>query len=132
VKEGKVRFVYKDFIIIGEESTWAAEAARCAGDQGHFWDYQDKLFDNQQGENRGGYAKPNLKRFATELGLNADSFNQCLDSDKYRNDVQRETAEGKSLGVRGTPSVFVNGQMVTGPTFEQIRAAIEANLSTGS
>jgi len=127
-----VRFVYKDFIIIGEESTWAAEAARCAGDQGHFWDYQDKLFENQQGENRGGFSKPNLKRFATELGLNADSFNQCLDSDKYRNEVQRETAEGKSLGVRGTPSIFVNGQMVAGPSFEQIQAAIEANLSTGS
>jgi len=132
VKEGKVRFIYKDFIIIGQESTWAAEAARCAGDQGRFWDYHDKLFDSQQGENKGFFSKPNLKKFAAELGLDTAQFNQCLDSDKYQNAVQRDTAEGKRLGVRGTPTIFVNGQMITGATFEQLRAAIEAQLSAGS
>jgi len=118
--------------VIGQESTWAAEAARCAGDQGHFWDYHDKLFDSQAGENKGAFSKPNLKQFAADLELDTAQFNECLDSDKYLDAVNRDSAEGRQKGARGTPTVFVNDQMVPNPSYEQIKALIEAELAKGS
>ena len=71
VADGRVKFVYRDFAFLGPESIKAAEAARCAGDQGKFWEYHDYLFSHQNGENQGGFADPKLKSFAVGLGLNA-------------------------------------------------------------
>lgn len=69
IKEGKIRFVHRDFAFLGNESTVAAEAARCAGDQGKFWEYHDYLYNHQNGENRGNFSNINLKSFANNLGL---------------------------------------------------------------
>ena len=78
VPTGQVRFVYRHLAFLGNESTWAAEASECAEDQGRFWDYHDKLFDEQRGENQGAYSKDNLKRFAAEIGLDTDRFDSVL------------------------------------------------------
>src|SRR3989344_2111035 len=115
VKTGKAAFVWRDFAFLGEESFRAAEAARCAGEQGKFWDYHDKLFNNQKGENEGAFSDQNLKRFSKELNLDEAKFNSCFDSGKFRKQIEGTTAEGKSLGVSGTPATFINGQMVSGP-----------------
>ncbi len=114
VKTGKAKLIYRDFAFLGEESGWAAEAARCAQDQGRYWDYHNYLFEHQNGENQGGFAKNHLKSFALAIGLNAGEFNKCLDSGKYTQAVADDTAMGKKFGVTGTPTTFVNGKLVQG------------------
>jgi protein-disulfide isomerase len=129
VDPGQVRFVFRHMAFIGQESTWAAEAAECANEQNRFWDYQNKLFAEQGVENSGTFSRENLKRFAAELGLDTQQFNQCLDSDKYQAKVQQEVAEGQRLGVNSTPSLFVNGQLIkNGSNYQVLQTAIEAAL----
>lgn len=115
VKNGKVQIVYRDFAFLGQESIKAAEAARCAGDQGKFWEYHDYLFSHQNGENKGGFADANLKNFAGILGLDQASFDQCLTSSKYAKAVNDSTSAGKTAGVQGTPKGFIlrNGKVVS-------------------
>jgi len=133
VKTGKVRFEYKHFIVIGEESWWAAEAAECAAEQGKFWEYHDLLFQRQGGENVGTFAKSKLKGFATELRLDRDAFDKCLDSDIYRAKVEANIAEGRALGVQSTPSFFVNKRAIVGAQpFSVFQDAIERELTARS
>ena len=125
VKTGKAKFIYHDFAFLGDESNWAAEAARCAGDQGKFWQYHDYLFGHQKGENAGSFTKDHLKSFALEIGLNAGEFNNCLDSGKHAKDVTNDTEVGRKLGVTGTPTSFVNGKIVQGAIpFDQFEPTI--------
>ena len=129
VAAGKVRYVHKDMAILGEQSQWAAQAANCAADQGHFWEYHELLFQNQGDENKGTFSRDNLKQFATDLGLDATAFNQCLDQNKYSQRVVDETAEGKQRGVEGTPSFFVGDELVVGNMpFSQMKEIIEKHL----
>lgn len=115
VKTGKVKFVYRDFAFLGAESEDAAVAARCAGEQGKFWEYHDYLFSHQQGENEGAFAKPNLKKFARAIsGIDSAKFDACVDQERYMNAVRADTAAGKSYGVNGTPATFINGRLVAG------------------
>lgn len=124
VKTGKVKFIYRDFAFLGQESFWAANAARCAGDQGKFWQYHDYLFNNQQGENQGAFSKANLKSFAAALSLDKEKFNACLDSNKYDEAVKKDSKAGADAGVQGTPATFINDKIYVGAlptaTFTQI------------
>lgn len=124
VKTGKVKFIWRDFAFLGQESFDAAVAARCAGEHGKFWEYHNYLFEHQNGENEGAFSVANLKNFAKNLGLDSGQFNSCLDSNKYLDAVQKETELGRQLGVDGTPSSFVNGVHITGALpfaqFEQV------------
>ncbi|MCS7197656.1 MAG: DsbA family protein [Candidatus Bipolaricaulota bacterium] len=128
IQTGKVRWIFKNFAFLGPESVWAAEAAYCAAEQGGFWAYHDKLFANQRGENRGAFSKPNLVRFARELGLKVDDFQQCLESGRYREKIQNELREGQAQGINSTPSFLVNGQLVRGADYLRLRELIERNL----
>jgi len=123
VNSGKARFVWKDYAFLGQESVWAAEAARCANDQGKFWEYHSYLFSHQGAENSGAFSKANLKKFASALGLNASQFNTCLDTDKYISAVQQETQSGSAIGVSGTPATFINGQLVADSNGNSVGAA---------
>lgn len=114
VNTGQVRFVFRSFQFIGEESLWAAEAAECANEQGKFWEYYEKLYSSQSGENAGAFQKENLELIATDLGLQTEQFNQCLASGKFTEKVKAETQEAQNLGLRGTPSLFVNGELIDG------------------
>ena len=107
VRDGSVRFVYRDFAFLGGESVRAAEAARCAAEQGKFWEYHDFLFNNQDGENQGGFADLKLKSFAKTLGLDTNQFNSCFDSNKYESAVIAAKNEGNAAGVSGTPKGFI-------------------------
>lgn len=130
VKTGKVKFVYRDFAFLGEESEWAGIAAECANEQGKFWEYHDYLFNHQQGENGGAFSKANLKRFAGAVGLDAGTFGACLDSDKYRDEVRKDTSDGRALGTSGTPTNFINGKAIVGAlSFEEFAKAIEEELT---
>jgi protein-disulfide isomerase len=99
---------------LGEESGWAAEASECAADQNAFWEYHDKLFNSQNGENKGAFSKDNLKKFAIDLNLDTKAFDECLDSGKYTQAVQESTQTAQSIGVRSTPAFLVNGQPMMG------------------
>jgi protein-disulfide isomerase len=131
VSTGKAKFAWRDFAFLGEESFWAAEAARCANDQGKFWEYHNILFERHAGANEGAFAKENLKRFASELGLNRSQFDACLDSGKHRAAVEADTRGGVEAGVSATPTTFVNASKVLGAlSFETFKAAIEQELES--
>lgn len=130
VKTGKVRFVYRHFAFIGEESVWAAQAAECAANQGRFWTYHDKVFANQAGENRGAFSRDRLKGFARSLELDQAKFNRCLDNNETLDRVQRDKAEAQRLQIRSTPSFFVNGLPIVGALpFEEFKAVIDRQLA---
>lgn len=86
---------------------WAAEAARCAADQGMFWSYREMLFANQK-----KWTKGELKSYAEKLGMEPQAFSQCLDSGKHTEAVNQSTEEAKSLQLRGTPSYLINGRPI--------------------
>ncbi|MGB8646482.1 MAG: DsbA family protein [Anaerolineae bacterium] len=114
VTDGTVRFAYLHLAFLGDESQWAALASECADEQGKFWEYHDKLFKSQNGENQGAFAKDNLKKFAVDLGLDAAKFNDCFDSGKYTSIVQAETQLAQQLNIQSTPTFLVNTTPVQG------------------
>ena len=124
VKTGIVRFGYQHFAFLGPESRTAAIASECADEQGKFWDYHDKLFASQGGENQGAFSSDKLKKFAADLKLDTAKFNACLDSGKYASVVDNETASLQAMGVQSTPTFLVNGQPLSGAqpfaTFQQL------------
>jgi protein-disulfide isomerase len=125
-----VRIGFWHFAFLGNESQWAGEASECASEQDAFWQYHDFLFNNQAGENRGAFNKDNLKHFAEQLGLDTQSFNECLDSGKYADQVQAETNAAQQIGVQSTPSFLINGQPVIGAQpFEAFQQVIDALLT---
>jgi len=122
----KVRIVYRDFPIdaIHPQARKAAEAARCAQEQGKFWEYHDKLFANQQ-----ALGVEALNKYTEEVGLNGNAFAACLSSAKVREAVERDIQDGQKAGVGGTPTFFVNGRPFVGvPSFDIIRTVIDEEL----
>lgn len=130
IKPGKVRLVYRHLAILGTQSVAAAQAADCAGEQGRFWEYHDRLFASM-----GPFAFTNgrLKAYAAEIGLDTDLFDRCLDSGKYLQKVKEETAIGLTLGARATPLFLINGMMLVGAhPFETFRQIIDEELNRKS
>jgi protein-disulfide isomerase len=129
IKAGKVRFGFVNFAFLGSESTWAAEAAECAADQNKYWEYHDKLYNSQSGENQGAFSKDNLKKFAQDTGLDIKAFNDCLDSGKYTSLIQVDTQASSAFGVQSTPTFLINGQPVVGAQpFEVFKQTIDPLL----
>ena len=128
VTTGKVRYVFHQFPFLGAESTWAAQASECADDQGKFWEYHEKLYASQAGENKGAFSKDNLKRLGTQLGL-GDQFAQCIDSGRHNDEVASSFQTGQQLGVNSTPTLFINGKKYTGAyPYDQLKAIIDPLL----
>jgi len=126
IATGKVKYYFRDFpLSFHQYAQKAAEAARCANEQGKFWEYHDKVFANQK-----AISLENLKEWAKELGLDMAKFSDCLDSGRFEQAVKEDFADGQSAGVRGTPSFFINGQMVVGAKpFERFQEVIEEELA---
>lgn len=120
-----MRIVYRDFPLPNHpQAQPAAEAALCAHDQGKFWEYHDRLFENQR-----ALATDNLKQYARDLGLDTGAFDQCLDSRKFREDVMQDYREGSQLGVNATPTFFINGRFLSGAQpFEAFQQIIEEEI----
>ncbi len=130
IDTGKARFVFMNFPFLGDESNRAAEAAKCATDQNKFWEYHDKLYASQNGENEGAFADVKLKAFAKDLNLNIEEFNSCFDSGKYKQEVADSFGKGSVYGVTSTPTVFINGYKSEGVApFENYKQIIESELS---
>jgi protein-disulfide isomerase len=98
---------------ITKESHQAANASMCALEQERFWDYHAILFANQGAENGGSFADKRLQAFAESLGLDMTAFNKCFRSNKYSADIEADYQSGISLGINSTPSVFLNGTLVS-------------------
>lgn len=124
---GKVRLVYRHFPLgFHPNAQKAAEASECAAEQGKFWEYHDKLFENQPN----GYSLEKFKQWAKDLGLNSGKFNECLDSGKFAQKVKGDFQEGAEKGVNGTPATFVNGQLVSGALpFDSFKQTIDSLLN---
>ena len=129
VDTGKVRFVYRHFAFLGEESVWAAEAAECADEQGKFWEYHDILYERWAGTNVGAYSYNNLIGFAQILELDQQQFADCMNERKYVERVRGDTRFAEANGITSTPWVLVNGQRVRGGEYGIFRDAIEAALA---
>ncbi len=132
VETGKVYYTYHFFIVIdgndGTDASYrAANAALCAGEQGHFWDYHDTLYANQITESASLYTDARLVAMAENLHLDMTAFNQCYQAKKYASVIQNDIAEGNALNITGTPSVFVDGQLVS--NFSNTAQAIDAALA---
>lgn len=129
VDSGKAKFSFRHYAFLGQESTWAAEASECANEQNKFWEYHDYLYNHQGPENSGTFNKDKLVGFAKELGLNADQFKTCLETDKYSQKVKDDLSDGQKAGVNGTPATFVNGQLVSGAQpYSNFKTLIDAEL----
>jgi len=136
VATGKVRYVFRHFPFLDDaaatrESDQAANASMCAAEQERFWDYNDILYANWNSENAGAFTDKRLVAFAETLGLDMAAFNSCFEENKYKEQIDADKALGTSRGVTGTPSVFVNGTILTPgfvPSYEEIAAAIDMAL----
>ena len=112
VNTGKAQIVFRQFPFLGPESQVAAQASQCAADQGAFWDYHDALFTAQGAENSGVFSNTKVKAIAATLNLDPAAFATCLDSGAHSASVAAEKADGVDLGVKGTPTFFVNGKRI--------------------
>ena len=107
IKTGKVKLVFKDFPLNGPDSLLAAEAAYCAHDQGKYWQYHDELYKNWGGERTGWITREALDMFGTEINLDLNQFNKCLNEKKYQEKVISLHEFGKEIGIDATPSFLV-------------------------
>lgn len=107
VVTGKVNIIFKDFTIVGPDSINAAHAAHCAGEQNKYWEYHDILYNNWSGENTGWAAKQNLTKFANEIELDLQSFEQCMNSKRYNDMINQSNLDASKLGITGTPAFII-------------------------
>lgn len=123
-----LKFVFKDFPVITAQSPRAAEAGQCALDQGQesFWAFHDTVYETYQGLN-----DSNLISYATSAGLDTDTFTECLASNLHRATVRADWDEARRLGLPGTPSFTLNGQIIAGvPYFDAFAVGIEGYLGS--
>jgi protein-disulfide isomerase len=122
----KIIYFFKNFPLTSMHPNAynAALAALCAKEEGKFWEYHDILYANQKAQ-----SPENLSAYAAELGLNPEKFNTCLDSQKYKSQIDNDIKVGASVGVTGTPTFFINGIRILGAQpIEEFVKAIESEL----
>ena len=107
VETGKVKMLFKDFIVVDEDSVNAASAAHCANDQKMFWQYHSTLYNNWDGEGTGWASSEQLHQFASTLGLDMNKFSECMSQSKWKDLVLSSHADGRALGVDATPTFFI-------------------------
>ncbi len=117
VDTNKIYYTYHFFIVIDSNdgtnaSHQAANASLCAAAQNKFWDYHNILYTNQTSEDASLYTDARLTAMAKTIGLDMNSFNQCFKQNQFSSQITQDIAQGQSLNVSGTPSIFVNGTFV--------------------
>jgi protein-disulfide isomerase len=136
IETGKLKHVFMDFPLpMHRDAFKASEAGLCAGDQGKFWEMHDKIFANQR-----ALGQEDLMKYAEDIGLDMAKFKECLDNDKFADEIKKRMAEGQKAGVRGTPAFLIgfpegNGKVkavkfVSGAQpYASFKAAIDELLS---
>ncbi len=123
----QIRFIYRDFPLysIHPFAAPAAEAANCAGEQGAYWQYHDALFSGKYEFSQAAFAQ-----YAAELSLDAGQFKDCLDSRKYQAEVEADYEYAANLGIRSTPTIFINGLAVVGAQpYEVFQEIVQKELA---
>jgi protein-disulfide isomerase len=107
----RVKYIYRDWPVdeLHPEARKAAEAAACAHEQEFFWPYHDRLFQNQH-----NLTDEALVNYAKQTGLDVDVFSACLKEGTFAAEVEQDRQIGIGLGVRGTPTWFINGEKIEG------------------
>ncbi len=106
--EGKIRFIPRHYpLSIHPYSFDAARSAECANDQSKFFQMHNTMYENQK-----NLTKTDLKRYAKDIGLDTEKFSQCLDSSAHKDFVYQEQRDGDKKGLQGTPTFYLNGQLV--------------------
>lgn len=124
---GQIKIAYRDFPLRESHphAQMAAEAARCANEQGKFWEYHDLLFSNPEKLDRAG-----LLQQAHALKLDDKLFESCLDSGKFRAAIDEDIRAGTGAHVEGTPAFFINGVLLSGVQSESVfESKIHAELT---
>jgi protein-disulfide isomerase len=130
VDTGKVKLVWHDFAWIGDESFDAAQAARCAGQQGRFWAFHDYLYGHQRGENQGAFSPTNLSAYASSVGLDGPAYQACFNSGAGLGLLKDAVRDGVSKGIDVTPSFLINGELKVGaPPLNRLSALIDFYLA---
>jgi protein-disulfide isomerase len=121
----QVRFAYRDFPLdMHANARPAAEAAHCAGTQGKYWEYHDKLFASED------LSAAQLGALADQLGLDRAKFDECMANDTFVERIDKDLADGNDLGINGTPVFYVNGRLLDGAQpFEKFKEVIDQELS---
>jgi protein-disulfide isomerase len=125
----RIHFVYRHYPLPNHPNARpAAEAAACANEQGKFWPYHDRLFANPT-----KLSAADLKQHAADLGLNAAQFNGCVDSHKFKSEVDADVRDGEQAGVNGTPAFFINGRAISGAQpYDVFKKIIDEELAAKS
>jgi len=123
----EVRLIFRDFPLstIHANATPAAAAANCAGEQDSYWEFNELLFSMEMGLDKNAY-----EQYASQLNLDMDAFNECLDSGRQNDEINGDYEYAANLGVRSTPTFFVNGiPLVGAQPFEVFQDLIEQELA---
>ncbi len=131
IANGQVRFEFRQFPILGRESSAAANASLCAAEQNHFWEYADLLFANQADVGSGTFSSARLLAFAETLDLNQDEFSSCVNEGRYNSRVGAELTTANANGVQSPTTFFINGEIIEGPeppSIADFQLAIESAL----
>ncbi len=128
--EGKVSLSFLDLPLrsIHPQAQGAAEAARCVGDQGKFWEYHDRLFQDQAKLDAKG-----LQDSAAAVGVNVAKYEECIASGKFRAAIEQDTQAAARAGVSATPAFFINGVFLNGsPDMATIQRVINEQLTAAA
>ncbi|AJZ75830.1 hypothetical protein SU86_005010 [Candidatus Nitrosotenuis cloacae] len=120
INTGKANLVFVDLSFLGADSDSASIASYCADEQGKYWQYHSTLYKNQGGIQSGWASNANLKKFASDLGLDSAKFDACLDSAKYSDRIKHNGVVSSSSGAQGTPTFLIVGpngvtEKISGP-----------------
>lgn len=140
IDTGKVNLVYRDFPIqsIHPNALPASVAAECANEQGKYWEYHDTLFEKQSDWSRldSNAVIVKFSQYATEIGLEQEQFDSCLDTGKYLEEVQGDLSDGRAYDVTGTPGFFIGNDQIGfvklngAQPFDAFQRVIDAQLET--
>lgn len=138
VQAGTLRIVHHDIAILGRsgtdnESRLAAAGATCANAQGKYWAYAHWVYNNQDGENAGGFRRERLTAIAEAAGLEPSAFTSCLDAPATLQAVADITSKATGLGINSTPTMYIAGQKIVGlKTAQELGSLIEAVAASPS
>ncbi len=126
VATGLATFEFRDYAFLSDGSVLAAEAARCADDQGFFWEYHDLIFANVDNPNLPGLERTTFDLIARYLEMDMDAFGSCMDEHTHQTAVNQSREQASAIGVSGTPAILLNGELVTGiETYDELFQMIE-------
>ena len=126
VETGRVRWRHVPFLLGFDRGDDAANAAECAADQGQFWAMHDRLFQGQSEWTRERRHEDILLRYASEIGLDTEEFEDCYDDERGEDRTEDATRAARRAGVRGTPTFYINGVPALGAlSFDQFTAVVE-------